>query len=306
MSTKVKEKPILATFLIAIIIGLVCLIIFVLNYYQPQVELPPKLVLTNQKGEKTELLLTEYSWNYKGETKTFNSGIKDDKLLNYDFDTKNICFGSFDDIMYWSGVIIEFLPKYKNNGLIQTTYTYNTFSIEPSTNTNPIAVGNATAFKPTMQYGTNYVEITLNSEQGYATYIFKFVDIHNINVDKLNTDTMSATPEKIQEYLKTCSYSKYLNNVKVENDKVVIAYDYWINKEVTDDFALTLFATIDEINEIEFDFLYNKYATTTWNEETQKNDITIIDSMEPHIYKRDSFKLNDRFSIEELKGYLGR
>lgn len=306
MSTKVKEKPILVTFLIAIIIGLVCLIIFVLNYYQPQLELPPKLILTNANGEEIELLLTSYTWNYKGETKTYDAGIKDDKFLNYDFDTKNICFDSIYNVVMKNLVNIQTIPKYKNNGLIETCYSYVEYSKGPNINTYQIAVGNNTTFRPIIQSGTNYIELTLNSKQGVATYIFKFIDFRNVNLDRLKIEKLSKNAENIQEYLKTCDYARFLNNVKVENNKIIIDYDYWIRKEVTSEFALVLFTVLDEIDEIEFNFLYDKYAKTEWNIETQKDDITTFDKVEPHRYIRDGFKTPERVSIKELKEYLNR
>lgn len=306
MSTKVKEKPILATFLIAIIIGLVCLIIFVLNYYQPQLELPPKLILTNANGEETELLLTSYTWNYKGETKTYDAGIKDDKFLNYDFDTKNICFDSLYNVVMKNLVNIQTVPKYKCNGLIENCYVYSGYDEKPGIHTGSIVVGTATKFKPTVQYGTNYIELTLNSDQGVATYIFKFIDLRNVNLDRLKIGKLSTNAENIQEYLKTCDYARFLNNVKVENNKIIIDYDYWIGKEVTSEFALVLFTALDEVDEIEFNFLYDKYAKSEWNIETQKDDITTFDKVEPHRYIRDGFETSERVSIKELKEYLNR
>ena len=49
LNKNIKEKPVIATLLFATIIGLVCLNIFILRYYQAQTELPPKLIAVTEE-----------------------------------------------------------------------------------------------------------------------------------------------------------------------------------------------------------------------------------------------------------------
>ena len=112
----VTQKPIMKTktvvFLIVILIIAAILGIYKFDRdYQKEQENPPILYAYDEKGNKIELLPIEYSWEYKGETKTY----KDDEWLNRDYSNVETVY--LDSKLRDTGKYLKKKKKYKINSV---------------------------------------------------------------------------------------------------------------------------------------------------------------------------------------------
>lgn len=306
-NTKAKRKPIIVTFIIAIIIGIICLAIYLCKYYQPELEMPPKIVVTDSSGQKKEMLLTSYDWTYKGETKTFDMKIgSDENIIKYNYDIDNIFFADWDLADRMS---FKTEPEYKNCGFVETGYQGlydSTDEIYYSSSTTN-QVSKIEYVMATGSSNTEYVEVTLKSEkQGSATYLLKVVDTTNFPLKKIKTEKLSKNAEEIEKYLKDTEYGHFLNGVQVEENKVKISYDYWVNDTLTSDCSAIIFTLLDDVNEIEYTFLQDKYIERNYNYETDNTDTLNFDKVEPVIYSRDKFITKQGLRISELQDYINK
>lgn len=304
--TKSKKHPITIAFLVAILIGIVCGIIYFKNYYQPELALPPRLVVRDNSGELCELLLTSYDWTYKGVRQTYNMGLTGKEIGKYDYNIKNILFS--DVFFYNNSTVIATDPNFKNNGFIVTTYEYmpgNLDLYEDNLRTDVEKIQPSEEFWfGSISYGTNYNEITLNSDkQGMATYIFKSIETANFALDKLKTAKLTNADD-VKKFFSEESGGQFLKDVKIEGNKIKLDYEYFMQKDVISDYACEIFALMDNINEIEYNFLHNKYLHSKYNYDTDETEMENFDKAEPVIYKRDGFKTYYDVSIKELQDYI--
>lgn len=300
LKTNVKEKPILATLLVAVIIGLVCLIIYVLNYYQPETELPPTLKLKTKSGEEIEFLLLSYDWTYKGKNKTYDARIED--ITEYDFGGKNTILDTMESFLDVNDKTIETSPKYKAQGFIQNCLYYQDVEYSMIGSNQLIIEGGHKFNFVASSSGPNVITIELNSEkQGKAVYAIKYASTLLINADDIEEmKNFELDKEKINNVLKKLSFGQYLNNVELNNEEITLTYNYYIPEDSTNLLAQGIFTLVDEAKEINFDFAYNKYVKY---EENQNVEFDKIDTV---TYNRENFKSPIGMTIEEFKKYINR
>lgn len=154
---------------------------------------------------------------------------------------------------------------------------------------------------------TNYTTVLLfTDKQGSAQYAFKSVSGMINEADKVKEiKKLDFEKGKIENFLKDMSYGSYLNNLEIQNNKVIVTYDYYISKLTTSSLALDIFTLIDEVQEIEFKFSFNKYAKSVKNENSTY-DILKLDKVEPVIYNRENFKSEELTTISEFKEYINK
>lgn len=300
LKTNVKEKPILATVLVGVIIGLLCLIIFVQKYYQAETELPPKLILKTKTGEEVELLLLSYDWTYKGEYKTYNAGIED--ITEYDFGGKNTILDTMEGILNVNDKTIETSPKYKAQGFIQNALYYKDANYNMTGSQQFIIDGGHKFNFVANSTGPNVITIELNSDkQGKAVYALKYTSCFLMDADKIKAmKTLEFDEEKIASFLQEMNYGKYLKNVKIKDEELTLTYKYYISEDAMNVLAQGIFALVDEVDEIHFDFTYNKYVKTENNKNVE------FDKIDTVTYDRLNFKSFIGMTIEEFKEYINR
>lgn len=303
LRSNIDEKPIVAAFLVAIIVGLICLIIYVNKYYVPQFELPPKLVAKTSDGQEVELLLMSYDWTYKGEEKTY-SNLED--LSMYEFNGENTLYSKLEFGIDYAQIQTE--PKYKVKGFSSSTLRYNTVfeEYEPG-NGSIISEEDKTVASYPIEATTTLVTITLYSEtQGTATYGLKTIESYYIDIDEVKElGKLDFNKDSIESFLKEQTYGRFLNNTEIENNKLTITYDYYIDKSARMMYTNILFALIQDLDEIEFKFLQDKYVQSSTDPDTYITTYTESDNLEPIAYSRNSFI--DTYldlPLEELEAYL--
>ena len=80
----------------------------------------------------------------------------------------------------------------------------------------------------------------------------------------------------------------------------VLAYKYYISEDAMNVLAQGIFALVDEVDEINFDFTYNKYVKTENNKNVE------FDKIDTVTYDRLNFKSFIGMTIEEFKEYINR
>lgn len=94
--------------------------------------------------------------------------------------------------------------------------------------------------------------------------------------------------------------------MQVEENKVKISYDHWVNDTLTSDCSAIIFTLLDDVNEIEYTFLQDKYIERNYNYETDNTDTLNFDKAEPVIYSRDKFITKQGLRISELQDYINK
>lgn len=303
LNANVKEKPILSTFMIAIIIGLICLIIFILNYFQMQIELPPKLIATTQNGEETELLLLSYDWNYKGENKKYDSGID---VTTYNFNGKHTVYANCTDVIFES-INVKTNPKYKIKAIWYDEYRYDEIYDEYTQVYDGISQINDTEFELSTYQTYVRVYTIVTENQGTAKYAIKCVETNPAEFDKLKEykDIKIENTEAINKFITESPCGRYLNNINISNNVITCTYEYFIPEEVRKSIAIEMFVLFDSITDVNFEFLYNNYVKNEYDEnnEYMKKELTKI---EPINYNRDTFITYKGITIEELEIYINK
>lgn len=310
LNKSIDEKPITAAFLVAIIVGLICLIVFVLKFYEPQYELPPKLIAKSSDGQEIELVLLSYDWTYKGEEKFFNPGQDSRYLVTYDFNGENTIYNKLDFNMSNNVLELKTEPKYKVKGFTTNALRYNK-DAEDYQSGNGTILGEEGKSK--MSYyidtDTNLVTVTLYSEtQGMAVYGFKTINSYYVDYNKLKEiGNLELDKDSVSGLLKDLTYGRFLNDIQIENNRLILTYDYSVDSRAIQAYTNMLFAVIDNLEEVEFRFSYDKYTKSNTDPITYQTTYTDMDSIEPIIYSRNSFidtYLN--LPLEELKAFLGK
>lgn len=306
---EITRKPVLIAVLIAIIIGIICIFVFGMNYYQPETELPPKLILKTKSGEEVELLLLSYDWNYKGEQKTYGEGLNVNSLTTYNFDGKNTLVKNIE----WAGLDsleISTSPKYKAKLFVPNALVYNSqLEDYQSGNGSEVEEKDKSSFNYIPNGGTTVVTFTLHSErQGKAVYALKVVEQYVSDIEKIKeTKNLNLDKVAIFNYMKEETFGQYLNDVRLENNKATLIYDYYIPEYASLMFANELFALVDDLEEIEFRTTFNKFIKNVNDPITYEHTEYELDNVIPVNYSRNSF--TDTFwnlTLEELRTYIGK
>lgn len=285
LSKRLKEKPILATLLIAVIIGLICLVVYIINYFEPQIQVPPVIKVSYKDKEVFELQPVAYDWTYKNshDTQEFN------------FDPNNYDYSNCTVYKSYNGgnpQMVAF-PKYKFKVMNKKTYMYNAdigryeeydtdyqdFSqyVKYISLTHSTGTAHTYVSVYTMTYG----------EQGTATYVVKVVEQNDYRLGiireykGLNLENV----ESIKELVSKLASGVFLRDVQVEDGKLVLTYRYRITNNSANSISIALFCLIDELQEIEFrsenaEFVTSKYENNSTIYEPIENLGSIVTTRE--------------------------
>lgn len=251
LSDKLSKHPVFSAMLVFIIIGLICLILYTNNYYQPKLDVPPKLYIQTATGKTKELLLTKYEWINGQDVSTYDIGFDVD---TYVFSDENILYslnnyGEDDETVYTH-------PKY-NMSYINKIYYSNegagprkldhfvvSKNLYPNINDfklNDTFVGNGiTQFDVYFPNGSTASYVVQKKEYTGKTKEF-FDKYSNIDITDIN---------KIEELIKTMRMGDLLNEIKVENNVLSINYEYMQEQMVSYDMSLILFVAIPDLEKI--------------------------------------------------------
>lgn len=251
LSDKLSKHPVFSAMLVFVIIGLICLILYTNNYYQPKLDVPPKLYIQTATGKTKELLLTKYEWINGQDVSTYDIGFDVD---TYVFSDENILYslnnyGEDDETVYTH-------PKY-NMSYINKIYYSNegagprkldhfvvSKNLYPNINDfklNDTFVGNGiTQFDVYFPNGSTASYVVQKKE--YTGKTKEFFDKYS-NIDITDTN-------KIEELIKTMRMGDLLNEIKVENNVLSINYEYMQEQMVSYDMSLILFVAIPDLEKI--------------------------------------------------------
>ncbi len=304
----VTQKPIMKTktvvFLIVILIIAAILGIYKFDRdYQKEQENPPVLYAYDEKGNKVELLPIEYSWEYKGETKTY----KDDDWLNRDYSNVETVY--LDSKLRDTGKYLQTEKKYKINSVYQERYKWNGTQYQnvgggtagPEYDDNTKINGDAMSSESGSFLIKYYVQY---KKQGYVTYIQK-VTILDTNSMKASAEYMNINLENIErinELVGKLEIKELLKSVKVENNNLVIEYEYYPIEDILISNNAILFACIDNLENIVYTATNKK---TFYTEKVENQYQTIYDeNRENFTINKNDFVNYTGIDISDLQEYI--
>lgn len=282
LSDKLSKHPVFAAFLVFIIIGVICVSLYTTNYYQPDLELPPKIYLESPNGKKTEMLLTKYQWINGEEVKNYNIEFDPD---TYEFGDKNTIYATGkaeDDYLF----TLKTMPKYKMNYFDQTYYNKhgageNDLDHYVSRRDLVPELYDVEYENVMLENGIYQIDVFFpnGSTARYAvrTKTYDFLDIKTI---KKYSDTDINEKSQIEKLVKEMRMSEFLNNIKIENNVLSLHYQYVQEKSYAYNMALVLFVNIPKLDKIiftteqknaEYAGLGEKYDTSVPLEITREN-----------------------------------
>lgn len=303
LNINIKEKPIVTALLIAVIIGLICLIIFVLKYFEPARENPPMAKIEGANGQVLELEPATYSWFYKGQ----------EYFIEREFDPNNYDYSNCT--IYQNGNNYDYpsisaLPKTKFKKMFKTNYLYNaeTGKYEQyESNGLPFEAYNYDVYLGTRSgtYNTYVAAYTMTYNQGRVTYVFKVVEQDNLGLGEIKEykGVTLEQKDKIKELIDKVAGTEFLEDITVEDGKLNLVYKYRITKSTANAISLALFCLIDELNEIDFSHINTTFVRTVADETKWVQEE--FEFSEPRIMTRESLVQEYNFSFEELKETLG-
>lgn len=251
LSDKLSKHPVLSAMLVFVIIGLICLILYTNNYYQPKLDVPPKLYIQAATGKTKELLLTKYEWINGQDVSTYDIGFDVD---TYVFSDENILYslnnyGEDDETVYTHPKYnMSYTNKiyYSNEGagprkLDHFVVSKNLYPNINNSKLNDTFVGNGiTQFDVYFPNGSTASYVIQKKE--YTGKTKEFFDKYS-NIDIADTN-------KIEELIKTMQMGDLLNKIKVENNVLSINYEYMQEQMVSYDMSIILFVTIPDLEKI--------------------------------------------------------
>lgn len=304
LNTNIKEKPILATLLIAVIIGLICLIIFTIKYYEPQRQIPPIIKIeVPDMYEGLELSPIAYDWFYKGQ----------ESLQELNFDPNNYDYSDCTVYKSYTGLnpVMKATPKYRFKSMTKTTYMY-----DSDTNEYKQYETDFNNFKEYEKYihlnsssGTSHTFVSVYTmtygNQGTASYVVKVIeqDNYHLGIVKEYKGIGLEEKEKIKELISKLSFGIYLEDVQTEDGKLNLIYQYKVSNDSINTIAIALFSLIDDLKEIQFSHLNTEFVTSV-----QENNVYTtkqIQYTEPRIVTRESLSQNLNLELSNLKENLG-
>lgn len=251
LSDKLSKHPVLSAMIVFVIIGLICLILYTNNYYQPKLDVPPKLYIQAATGKTKELLLTKYEWINGQDVSTYDIGFDVD---TYVFSDENILYslnnyGEDDETVYTHPKYnMSYTNKiyYSNEGagprkLDHFVVSKNLYPNINNSKLNDTFVGNGiTQFDVYFPNGSTASYVIQKKE--YTGKTKEFFDKYS-NIDIADTN-------KIEELIKTMQMGDLLNKIKVENNVLSINYEYMQEQMVSYDMSIILFVTIPDLEKI--------------------------------------------------------
>ena len=301
----VTKKPIMKTktviFLIVILIIAAILGIYKFKRdFQIEQENPPKLYFYGENGKKIELLPIEYSWEYKGETKTY----KDEDFLNRDYSDMETVY--LDSALGETGAYLQTEEKYKINSVYRNYYDFGsknvgggTVGFKENDNTKIYAdTSSSNAGSFLIRYDVNY------KKQGYVSYVQKVTVLNRNNIKTASnyTNINLEEQEKITNLVKELEFKQILKSVKVENKNLVIEYEYYPVEGILTSNNAILFACINDLENI----VYTATNKKTFYTEKVENQYQIVydENRENFIVNKVDFENSTNISLNDLKKYI--
>lgn len=308
LNTNIKDKPILATLLIAVIIGLVCFIVFILNYFGPITPNIPKLVIeVGDLEENIELEPISYYWVHNGT----------DESKEYAFDPNNYDYSNCTIYKSYMGYspMMKSDPKLNMKTISKTTYMYNPdtkkyeqYEIDfldfSKAKVNEHSVHLKSSSGATHIYVSYY---TINyGSQGKASYVVKVVeqDDYRLGILKEYKGITLGQKDELKELLSKLSFGNYLDSIEVNENKINLIYKYRIGNDATKTISVALFSLIDNLEEITFTHLNNEFLKAERSENgTFENKP--IEYTDPTIITKEELIQTLNLDLENLKKTFG-
>lgn len=307
LNTKIQDKPILATLLIVVIIGLICFIIFTLRYYQPQIASAPVLKIDVVDMEETlKLEPVAYDWIYKGEQ----------NRQEIEFDPNNFDYSNCTIYDSYSGYspMMKTEPKLALKTVSKTTYMYNseTGKYEQYESDFLDFKGKVTEQSVYLKSstGVSHIYVSLYTigfgEQGFASYVVKVVeqDDYRLGIIKEYKGITLDQKDRLKELLSKLSYGIYLEDVEVNEGALNLIYKYRVSGDYSNNISIALFSLIDDLEEITYTHLNKNFVKAERNE----NDVfenKPIEYTEPRVVTREELAQNLNLDWNNLKEILG-
>lgn len=298
LSDKLSKHPVFSAMLVFIIIGLICLILYTNNYYQPKLDVPPKLYIQTATGKTKELLLTKYEWlNGQSGSNYFNIGFD---ANTYKFKDENTVYLIVDNKDYETFKYTLYTePKcrfvYINN------HSYSKMSASGEND-----------LEKYVEYKNLYPQIndikyelsnSLSEIESYdvyfangsvATYAMKVEDYYfcRKEIFDIYANTDIGDKDKIEKLVKEMILAEFLVDLRVENNVLYLNYEYVQSPTYAYDMATVLFVNIPKLEKVVFTANHKKVKTYS-NEQ--------YDASVPLEITRDSADENAEVTIEALQ-----
>ena len=305
LNKNVKEKPIVTALLIAVIIGLICLIIFVWRFYEPQRKTPPIVKVETSDGQVLELNPISYSWFYRG----------NEQAEEFQFDPNNFDYSNCTVYDSYSGSfsIMKAFPKTKFKKMYKTTYMYNPETgkyeqYENDVNNFERYEQDIFLSRGTGDNSNTFVSVyTMTYNQGRVTYVVKIVqqDNYHLGIVKEYKGMTLEDKDKIMELASHISSGAFLKDVETEEGKLNLIYEFKIPDSATNSVAMALFNVIDNLEEIKFSHQNTEFVEVGFDPEKNQAIRNEIEYTEPRIVTKDSLTQDLNFEWADLKESLG-
>lgn len=300
ITDKISKHPVFSAFLVFIIIGLVCLILYTNNYYERELIKPPKLYIVSEDGTKKEFITTSYTWNYKGNVSNYNIGFDEN---TYDYSEENTII-----LPSHSRYSIKTNPKYKNKVANCIFEKFADGKFEFSSNNN---IGNNIDGEFESEFWQKNGIYTLNIymkdyRNNEVEYSVRIIAINGNNVEKIQSllNTKISNQEKVKQIIDYINMAEYLENYEIIDNTLYLTYKYYPGKESLNGMATILFTCIDDLENISFEFSHKKFMTykTVVNEENVETVQVDFDLSEPILKNRNEVLTETKEESKVLRG----
>lgn len=298
LSDKLSKHPVFSAMLVFIIIGLICLILYTNNYYQPNLDVPPKLYIKTATGQTKELLLTYYEWlDEQGGLNYFNIGFD---ANTYKFKDENTVHLIVDNKDYETAKYTLYTePKYKFAYINNHSYSKRSASGENDLEKyaeyrnlypqiNDIKYESSNSFNDIESYDVYFANGSV------ATYAMKVEDYYfcRKEIFDIYANTDIGDKDKIEKLVKEMILAEFLVDLRVENNVLYLNYEYVQSPTYAYDMATVLFVNIPKLEKVVFTANHKKVKTYS-NEQ--------YDASVPLEITRDSADENAEVTIEALQ-----
>lgn len=305
LNVKLKEKPIIAAVLCAIIIGLICLIIYFLNYYSPKFKTIPNMEISSTVSSSIKLEPIKYDYIYKGESFSLDTNFD---VNNYDYSNCTIYkeYSTLNPIMQVEGnykITDAFVNTYMYNPETHQYEKYETSKVYIDKNKMYVYLSTATG----MEHTFVSVYSVVYGDQGQADYVVKVIEQGNYNLGILreyNGITVEDT-EKIEEIIGKLNYSNFFEKLEIVENKINLTYKYDLPEESKNIISLAIFLILDDIEEITFYHTNTKFVKTEYDSEAQKTNYTYYESADATTIKKEELQEKNDLNFENLKNSIG-
>lgn len=297
LSDKLSKHPVFSAMLVFIIIGLICLILYTNNYYQPKLDVPPKLYIKTTTGKTKELLLTKYEWINGTDVKNYDIEFDAD---TYKFKDENTVYLIIDDKNYETAKYTLYTePKYKFAYINNHSYSKMSASGENDLEKyveyknlypqiNDIKYESSDSLSEIESYDVYFANGSV------AIYAMKVEDYHfcRKEIFDIYANTDIGDKDKIEKLVKEMILAEFLVDLRIENNVLYLNYEYVQSPRYAYDMATVLFVNIPKIEKVVFTANHKKVKTYS----DEQYDASI-----PLEITRDSADENAEITIEALQ-----